>query len=1059
MKKILSSIIAAALLCTSLPAFAYNKTDYHNKADALKALIQECKGLGINTQYEEIDANIIETYAERIDYFSSKGVSSTITNYQLSELDNMYTTAVANLTAYKNGTKTAPKKVYQSGAGLTADGASLKAKNGAPYFSLGYGHFDLTDYVSELGSYGYDNLQALIGLGDVIVADREIDNWETSISGSADVTFEVVDNDGYNNNTSLHVINESATSSNVYGRLFQRIAVKPNSSYSISFYAKGSANSNSFSYSVDGYDNQTTVSGLTTDSWKKISLSFTTGDQEVLKDLTFLFTGICDVYIDNINIHRSGTQRNVVKNGGFDGDGHSDFDIVYNTGNDLTNLLTTLSEAEKNGTYVSVLLQLQQDMPSIINDGVYNIDNALVAEVEQAYVEDILATVSDYSSLGSIILVNEPSYNTSNYPSTYQSQFESYLQTVHGSISNLNSKYGSSYSSFASVTMPTAYEATAKFYDWMNFNEGVFTAWYNKTVAIAKAVLPNIPVSLKVQNDFTKNDYTSSSVGDVRNLQLTNGVDMERLDASSDFHGNDAAAYYQEEGTLNNALKWYDYLNSISNKPIYNSENHIIQDSDSPVFNTNINKFAQATIWQSAIHGLDMSSIWTWSMATDSDSELYGHIAMRPSVIADISKTNLDANRLSSKVTAIANKTPDVAILRSDASRIYNDRYENALTVAYNAALESGHKVGFVSEKNIGTKLNSYQTLIIPMANNVESNVIDAISAFTGNVIIIGSNSLSKNEYNKSYTGTYATKVSTIKNKATGISVTNDYSHTYRISSPTVSTLANTLMSSSTVVVKNSNNTQAGDVEWQYAPFQNGYVVNVNNFDKSNAKTLSIKINGTNATYVTSLLDNSDINGNISLAAMGTNIYYVRNVDDQATDDNWGDVDEDADLLASNEIKSLTATRVGTHNTIVWNAQNFGKFNVYEIKNDGTYEFIASTYDDTFEEDAAGVKTYAVKCVIDNGESYGKAITVGFDVSSVITVGKTLTDGNATCTIDYTNNLSHVIAANITVVAKNQDETFAGAIQTEQIIPVGKSIDYSKVFVTNGVGTLTEYIK
>ncbi len=1060
MKKILSTITALALLCTALPAYAYSKTEYHNKADELKTLISECKSLGINTQYEEIDANIIETYADRIDEYSTNGVSSTITNYQLSELDAMYSTAKANLTAYKNGTKTAPQKVYQSGKGLVADGASLKAANGAPYFTLGYGHFGLTNYVGELKSYGYDNLQTLINLSDIIVgADRTIDNWETSISGGADVSFTVVDDNGYNNDTSLHIVNGTATADDKFGRLFQRIAVKPNSSYIISFYAKGSASSGACSFSVDGYSNQTMISGLTTDSWKKITLNFSTGDQEVLKDLTFLFTGKCNVYIDNINIHRSGNPRNVVKNGGFDGDGHADFDIVYNTNNNLTIMLQTLSEAEKNNTYVSVLLELQEKLPEVINNGVYDIDNALVAEVEKAYIEDVLATISDYSSLGSIILVNEPSYNTSEYSTTFQPKFEQYLQTVHGTITTLNAKYGKSYSSFASVNMPTEYEASARFYDWKNFNEGVFTAWYNKTVKIVKDVLPNIPVSVKAQNDFTKNDYNYSE--DIRNLRMTTGVNMELLDASSDFHGNDTAAYYGEEGSLNNTLKWYDYLNSISNKPIYNSENHIIPDAqDATVtFNTNINKFTKDTIWQSAIHGLDMSSIWTWSLASNSESKFYGHIAMRPSVISDLAKANLDLNRLASKVTAIANKTPDVAILRSDASRIYNDRYENAVTIAYNAANEAGQKVGFVSEKNIASKLNSYKTLIIPMANNVEANVIDEISNFTGNVIIIGADSLTKDEYNKTYTGTYATKVTNIKNGATKFSVTNDKSHAYKISAPTVATVAASLIDETGVVVKNSDATQASDIEWQYATYQNGYIVNINNYDKVNAKTLSIKLNGQNPTKITSLLDNSDVNGNVTLAEMGSGIYYVRNAEDEIASDDWGDVDEGPQLVKSNEITSISATRNSNNNTITWKAQNYGKFNVYEVKNDGTLTFILSTYDDSFEDVSTGVKTYAVKCVTENGESYGKAITVGFDVSTVIIVDKTLNDGSAELTINYTNNQTHVIAANITVTAKNADNSFVGAVETEQIIPVGKSINYSKVFRTNGVGKLTEIIK
>ena len=66
------------MLCSAMPVFAYEQADYHAKADELKALIAECQELGINTQYEEIDANIIEVYADRIANFESNGLSSQI---------------------------------------------------------------------------------------------------------------------------------------------------------------------------------------------------------------------------------------------------------------------------------------------------------------------------------------------------------------------------------------------------------------------------------------------------------------------------------------------------------------------------------------------------------------------------------------------------------------------------------------------------------------------------------------------------------------------------------------------------------------------------------------------------------------------------------------------------------------------------------------------------------------------------------------------------------------------------------------------------------------------
>ena len=157
-KKILSAIIAASMICSAMPAFAYDQASYHAKADELKALIAECQKLGINTQYEEIDANIIEVYADRIAEFQADGIKSSISSFQLTELDTLYANAKANLTAYKAGTKEAPAVVetYETGDKYSINGASLENTYGDPYFSAGFGHFGMSKYIKELNIDVYD---------------------------------------------------------------------------------------------------------------------------------------------------------------------------------------------------------------------------------------------------------------------------------------------------------------------------------------------------------------------------------------------------------------------------------------------------------------------------------------------------------------------------------------------------------------------------------------------------------------------------------------------------------------------------------------------------------------------------------------------------------------------------------------------------------------------------------------------------------------------------------------------------------------------------------------
>lgn len=1039
MKKIISAIIAVAITCSAVPVYAYSSSDYLAKATELRTLIEECKGLGINTQYEEIDANIIEVYAERIASFES-GVASGISAKQEADLNSLYSNAKANLEAYKAGTKKSPAVVntYETGDGFSISGASLENIYGDPYFSAGFGHFNMSEHIAELNKYGFDNVQVVVGLGDIVTGDRLIDSWDTVKNGNANVTYEMVSNNGRSNNTSLHVVNSSAKASNVYGTTFQRVPVKPETKYELSFYVKGTKNKTATMYSVDDFDNKQWL-GYGTDSydtWTKETYTFTTGANEYFKEVKFFYEDICDLYYDDITIREVGSNTNLVTNGGFDGDGSDDFDIFYNTNSSFFGALEALYVGEKNDTHVEVLLQLQQNMPTIITDKYpeiktsrYNIDHAVAQKVEKAYIEGVLAHISDYDSLGSIIVANEPNYNSFLYDG-YGTKFANYLEQKYGNISTLNSAYGKSYSNFSKVGMPTAFEASARFYDWKKFNEEIFSNWYAKTVNIIKTCIPDIPVSLKVQPEFAINDSEST-----RAEHMIRGLDLERLGELSDFQGNDSYGYY-DNGTIRTTMLWYDYLNSISDKPIYDSEKHITEnDVNSSNSYDNITTFTKQSTWQSMIHGLDMFSIWQWENEAETS-----HMALRPKALAEVAKTSLDANRLAAEVTAFANAKPTVAILHDDASRIYNNLYLGSVTLAYKAATEAGHKVGFVTPNNIGKKLSEYSTLVIPYATNVEASVINAIAGFSGKIIMLDSDSLKKNEYNQSYSGDMSTKVNQIKNKATVHEVSKSWTDSYKISSPSVSTVRSSLTTNSGIAVSSYD-----DLEWQAVPYKNGHLVNISNYSTTYQRTVTITLNGSAPGYITSAIDNSDVT-TITLPKMTSGLYYVRNVNDELVEE---------EEIVDNEILRLDATRSGTTNTLTWKAKTIGGYKIYSVTPEGELEFIASTKTESYTDTSDGAKTYAVKCVVEGGESEGKKITCGFDVSSAITVNTTKVPSNK-ISINYTNNETHCVAATITATSYNDDGTFGSAAVIEVLIPAGKSFDYKKNLVGCGDIVITK---
>ena len=692
--------------------------------------------------------------------------------------------------------------------------------------------------------------------------------------------------------------------------------------------------------------------------------------------------------------------------------------------------------------------------PEIGSNGRYNINHPVAQVVEKAFVENVLSTISEYESLGSIIVANEPDYTSWDYLNIsgasakkidYNEKFREYLLKKHGNIATLNAAWGTSHSDFSKINCPTTFAQTAAFYEWKNFNDELFANWYTKTVKIIKDCIPGIPVSLKVQPDLVAIDSEST-----REEHLTRGLDMELLGQLSDFHGNDSYGYYEESGTIRATMMWYDYLNSISEKPIYDSEKHITKNG-STKYDDDMTKYIKQSVWQSMVHGLDMYSIWTWNLSTSSSDGSYGHLALRPSAISEVAKSALDANRWSAEVTELANATPTVAILRSDASRIYNGRYMNAVTIAYNAANEAGHKVGFVSSKNIESKLSNYDTLIIPYTTNVETNVINAIAGFEGKIVILDSDSLKKNEYNKSYSGDMLTKVNQIIREADVTEVSGQAFNSYKISSPTVSDFKSKLVDNTGIMVSNNGSLQ-NNLEWHSVLYKNGYLVNISNYDTSSTRNVTITLDGEGFTYVTSLIDNEDVTS-ISLPKMTSGLYYVRDVEDDILEDEEDDGGEE--VYGPNEILSLDATRSGNTNRLTWTSGNTGLYNIYSVNPDGTLKFITSTEDESYEDTSSEVKTYAVKCVVEDGESKGKKITCGFDVDSAITVTTVQSPTNKII-INYTNNEVHCVASTITATAYNSDGSFNKAVVVEMLVPSGKTVNYEKTLGGTGNVVITK---
>ena len=197
-------------------------------------------------------------------------------------------------------------------------------------------------------------------------------------------------------------------------------------------------------------------------------------------------------------------------------------------------------------------------------------------------------------------------------------------------------------------------------------------------------------------------------------------------------------------------MMWYDYLYSVTGKPVYNSEDHFIKDGTTK-YDDDQRTTIRYNLWQGAVHGRAMSTMWVWDRSYDENSALYNSILTRPDCVAEAGYTSLDMMRSADDIIKLSSKTPEVALFYSKTSRIFNDDHMGNLVLYYKALLCSGKRVGFVTETSLD-KLSNYDCLIIPSVTHTTPEAVTAVKNYLtngGKVIYYDANCMKYDKFGK----------------------------------------------------------------------------------------------------------------------------------------------------------------------------------------------------------------------------------------------------------------------------------------------------------------------
>ncbi len=373
--------------------------------------------------------------------------------------------------------------------------------------------------------------------------------------------------------------------------------------------------------------------------------------------------------------------------------------------------------------------------------GEYNIYHPEHRRMLKAYLEFLIPLIAESpwrDAIHSLVLSNEPEERAKWDDPFLRNLFAEDLQKCFGTISEFNRNAGTKFASFSEL-LKTGPEHPAVRYAFYDFRRRAFAEWHAWIARTVKEFFPGVKVSAKAM-DVSMNDRPED------------GVDAELFAEFSDYNGNDNYMFYGMGKWISDwqrFSKGHDLQFSMRPNWIVNSENHIIKDGETRLIP---GAHTYTATFQQYLQGVGGIVTWVWSQDRPNGKQpLSGSIYQRPESIIAQGRAALDANRLVPEISAFVTAEPKIALLYSPSSFLQNtENYCAFRDEIYEALAFSGHKIGFISEKQLASNaFKQYKMIIAPAVSHLSESAAQGLAAFAkqGGIICNSGNSFRCNPY------------------------------------------------------------------------------------------------------------------------------------------------------------------------------------------------------------------------------------------------------------------------------------------------------------------------
>ena len=816
----------------------------------LTALMSKCIAEDIPIEYQKVKYYTIELF---IKYLEEDLADNDLTRiaHQDKVMTRLYNEAKAEFEGLLSG-ELEPVSVpkYVSSPIEVVDNhfvATTEREDGTrevrPVFFVGAGHWAQSrqkEEIEAISKVGFNCMSPELGPWDAMFEAIPVKNWLLKGVGDYEIEVSASKTEKRDGNSALKIVSNSPYKSNNYKYIVQTIDANPNTTYEYGLSAKGKNVKNAYyiltSNGISGVGNKAMRQSLIgTYDWRDDALSYTTKANEKELYLIIIIEDTAEeLYIDNAFIRKGGTDENLLLNGGFEGTYPAEqyYAIDERVIKKFVDTHANMDKYNISGQYSAsphyVPSFILRDYPEIELPqqwGHFNHqdpDHPKLLEAYEVFYKSVIPRIKDFESFDGIVLANEPQYNSMLDSWAFIDDYRKAMENKYKNIEALNKRWGTKYTSFSEVEMPNGIEATPRYYDWKEYNDMILPGWIAKISEYIKEIDPDVFTHVKVMDTF------KTGV----NFRISSSDNYEILTDYTDINGCDA---WSMIATDDNRWKniFYDFLTSVKNAPIYNTEDHIIVDARELVYNDKEVWYNIADIWNGAIHGRGGSVLWIWDRSSRTkNGTIYFNslLTARPDSVATLGKTTLDLNRLSNEIVAIQEAESEIAVLYSNCSVPYNDEMLDIIRTVSAGLGENGQKTRFVVESQLDN-FSNYKAIIVPGSISIKKETLDELNRFVnrgGKLILIGDNCLTVNEYGDKHD---ANTLASIKSKSLCISYEDAGTTIAGVSKKNIkneiSALVKSLKMDKIVVVDKATGEKVVDAEYLTAEYENSYIINL----------------------------------------------------------------------------------------------------------------------------------------------------------------------------------------------------------------------------------------